>query len=258
MELIEKVNKEGTISMDEIYEKLGNLKKEIYIGRIHCDKITYIIKLLEYGIETIGDIKNHPEVGKEELEIAVGFGESILYFAKSGSWGKNNERLRKKLNQLVVQLEQEVDSIKEMDLMNTIYTDLNEWVESLNICRFRDGHIKEEQYQTSYDLYVDLRKGFIDQSMSRKQELYIGKIVDQLDQGSTKLSEECKIEVSDYELSKLMGMIRENPRFNYRLQRDNSYKLETINQSIEREMKLSKRQVLEKRLQKLIIDHSVQ
>jgi len=180
--------------MEEVYIKLRSLKAKISdVYSDYTDKITYIIKLLEQGLETMIDVKNHPGIGKDELEIAVNFGESIVWLGKSKSWAKNNERLRRKLYQLIEQMEKEIESMKEMAQMNHTYTDLNEWIKSLNIGKFSSQHVIEEQYKTSYELYVDLRKAIINNRVSQKQEIYIGRIVDQLDEGRKNLSSVRKI-----------------------------------------------------------------
>lgn len=197
------------------------------------------------------DVKNHPGIGKDELEIAVNFGESIVWLGKSKSWAKNNERLRRKLYQLIEQMEKEIESMKEMAQMNHTYTDLNEWIKSLNIGKFSSQHVIEEQYKTSYELYVDLRKAIINNRVSQKQEIYIGRIVDQLDEGRKNLSKSCKIEVADYELAQLIKMIRNNPRYHYRLLHHNynSCRLEEVHKSVEKEIQFSKEKIL---VQKLI------
>lgn len=244
----------GMKLMEEVYKKLRSLKEDI--SEVYSDytsKITYVIKLLEQGLETITYVKNYPAIGKDELEIAINFGESIVWFGKSGSWGKNNERLRKKLYQLVEQMEKEIESMKKMTPMDHKYTDLNEWIESLNIGKFIGQHVGTEQYQTSYELFVDLRKVIMDKKASQKQEIYTGRIVDQLDEGRKSLSENCKIEVSDYELAQLIKMIQSNPRYHYKLlhHQYNSCSLEEIHKSVEREIQFSKQKILVQKLIKL-------
>lgn len=244
--------------MKQVYERLRDLNGKISeVYGYHTNQITYVIKLLEQGLETLTYVKNYPEVGKDELEIAVCLGESITWFGKSGFWGKNNEQLRKKLYQLVEQMEKEVESMKKMTQMDHTYTDLNEWIKSLNIGKFQAQHVGTEQYQTSYELYVDLRKAIMNKKVSQKQEIYTGRIVDQLDEGRESLSEGYNIEISDYELAQLIKMIRSNPRYHYRLlsHQYHSHSLEEIHQSVEREIQFSKQKILVQKLMTLSMNN---
>jgi len=234
--------------VNEIYDQLRNLRKEISeVDYYYPDKITHVIRLFEHGLEIVKYVKSYPEVGTEELEIIESLGKFILYFGKSNRWGRFSKKFRERLYQLVDQMEKEVASVRKMDLFNVKYTDLNEWIASLNICKFLNQHIEAEPYFTSYEVYVDLRKALMDQKMPTKRQIYTGRIVDQLEDGRKKLSDSCKIEVMDYELSQLMKMIRDNPKFNYRLQHS-SVILEQINDSIEREMQLGRQKIYDKKL----------
>ena len=246
--------------MNKVYKKLEDLNEKIwYIYNYHFNQIMYMKKLLEQGLETIFTIKSHPEVGKDELEIMIAFSESIIQMSKDASWQKYDEKNRQTIYQLQEKMEQEVASMKEMDQMNVTYTNLNEWIQSLHVCRYRKQARTDKiwglgvsPYQTSYELYVDLRNAIMNKKMGIEEKIYIGKIIEKLDSERGKLSEEAKIEVADYELSCLIKMMRNHPDFNYKLMKTSLHvRIDDWNRFAERKMEFGKRKVLEHKLRML-------
>ena len=240
--------------MKEIYTRLLILKNEITKNyRYDYGKVTYFIQLLEQAIETIIYIRNHPEATKEEIEIAIGFGKYLIYLESLNVWAKNSHKSQEKIRTLQQQLESEIELTSQMEQLKYQYKDLNQWISSLNIGKFRNNGVVDEKYLTSYEIYSDLRQIFISKKVGCKEQIYTGKIVDRMEDKQNTLDSNCKIEVADYELSQLIKIIKNNPNFNYRLM-DHNCKTTTINETLEREIQLSTQRILVKQLKLLSKD----
>lgn len=233
--------------MNDIYQRLNDLKKEIntFYGNIES---------IEHSLAIVSYVRNHPNAGKEELEIAMEFGKFLIQIAELYPLEKYSSKSKERFFRLIEEMKEEVEAISKMKPMNQAYTDLDEWIGSLNICKFEFGNVISEKYITSDQVYVDLRNAILGKN-EVKHELYTGKIVGRLDSGRKTLSSSCKIEVEDYELSQLIKMIRNHPKFNYRLMHFSS-NAKKINEQLEWEMTVNNVKLFEKRLTRLIIDRN--
>lgn len=231
--------------MNDIYQRLNDLKTEINTFYGNIESITHSLEIVSY-------VRNHPDAGKEELEIAMEFGKFLIQIAESYPIEKYSSKSKERFFRLIEEMKEEVEAISKMEPMNQAYTDLNGWVESLSICKFEFGNVISEKYITSDQVYVDLRSAILGKN-EMKHELYTGKIVEKLESGRKSLSSSCKIEVEDYELSQLIKMIRNHPRFNYRLMHF-SNNAKKVNEQLEWEMTVNHVKLFEKRLKRLSID----
>ncbi len=130
--------------------------------------------------------------------------------------------LREKLNQIpdIVQEEEKVTSI-------------NSWIKSLRIFKMNSKFISTEYYQSSGDLCTDISKIVLKKTSPLYQKLYVGKVSSLLDEENRKTEDILK---SDYELSELVRLTKDNPDFNYRKlsSLEWTYQKALINDRIER------------------------
>lgn len=192
-------------------------------------------KAFEKSLEIIREIKQD-NLSDEEYLVLRKLIEKLIDEGIDGPVTHIRSYKRNRLAELTAKAREELESIpdieeEEPEKIETI----NDWIKSLKIFKLYDQFLSTEYYESSYDVYSDMRKIILTKNPPIYKKLYLGRIVDKLeDENNQKtLPNNLTLQVADYELSLLTRLIKDNPDFNFRLM-DWSYDKSLIDSRFER------------------------
>lgn len=193
-------------------------------------------KAFERSLEIISDIKSQDNISDDEYLILRKLIEKLIDEGIDGPVTHIRSYKRNRLADLTAKAREELASIpyideREPEKIETI----NNWIKSLKIFKLRDQFLSKEYYESSYDLYSDMRKIILTKNPPMYKKLYLGRVVDKLEKENNKktLPQNLNLEIADYELSLLIKFIKDNPDFNSRLM-NWSYEKSLIDSRFER------------------------
>jgi hypothetical protein len=223
--------------MNEINQELENLAEEIiYLRGWYFSNITWgeRIEIFKLGIDTISYIKRHPTVNSDCWYKLRKLIEELLKMGISEPVTDIESYKRVEIFNLTEKLKQELDSIPYIaDEIIEIKT-VNDWIESLKIYKLGDGFLLEDYYQSSDDLYRDIRKIVFTKNPSKYKKIYAGRVINKLsnEENQSKIPSSINLRIEDYELTELIRLIKNNPDFNYELM-NRDYQNILINERLE-------------------------
>lgn len=198
--------------MNKIKEMQQTLANKIL--EVCCeDKISKHIGLMEYTLEITNYLKNN-QVEEKDLVIFRGLiNESLLYGAEERISMSNHY---KKLYRLTMEVKEELVNSNILVAEEPI-TDLNSWIKSLKIFKISDRYneLEEKTYQNSYELYQAMRKIILKRGSTKYKRIYVGMIVERLEEESKRIPQNIQIHESDYELSQIIKLVRNSKECGY-------------------------------------------
>ena len=177
-------------------------------------------KAFEKSLEIISNIKSENDLSDKEYLILRELIEKLIAEGIDGPVTNIRSYKRNRLAELTIKARKELADIpyvleKECEKIETI----NDWIKSLKIFKLYDQFLSIEYYESSYDLYSDIRRVVLTKNPPMYKKLYLGRIIDKLEDENNqkKLPSNMNIQIEDYELSLLIKSIKNNPDFNFRL-----------------------------------------
>lgn len=199
--------------MKERLEKLIDTISYIRGGYTYqCTSNDYI-KALEQGIEMMNDIldsENREEKDYYTIRILM---EELIKVAGIQNPVTNNRRYKdKKIYELTCILKQKLLEIPYIEEKPILIENINDWIKSLKIFKLNGQHVSTDYYESSYDLYYDIRKMILKRNQPIYKKIYLEKVANVLDSENKD-----NILKTDFELHYLVKLIKDHPDFNYRL-----------------------------------------
>lgn len=220
--------------MEDIKQKLELLaKKIIYLNA----EITWNdrIKAFHKGLEIISDIMNQDNVRDDDYIALRKLTEELIKKGIDGPVTDIRSYKRDRLSELTAKLKEELTKMPDITEKELEIKNLNDWITALKIFKLDGQFLSMNYYESSYDLYCDMRKIVFTKTPPAYKRIYLGRIADKIEneENRSKLPETINLEIADYELAQLIRLIHNNPEFNYELMRF-SYQNFVINQHFER------------------------
>ena len=207
--------------MEDINQKLNTLARNIIdIHGGFSNLITWdeYIKAHQVCLETVAFIKQNKETSSNDWLVLRKLMEEILKLNIECEVEIKSYK-REKFSKLRKQIKKELECIPYIKEKETEIKTVDYWIKSLKILKLRNSYLSKEYYQSSYELYQDIRKIIIKKNQPDYKRIYVGKVINELDkkENKSKLPANINLNIEDYELSQLVKLIRNNPDFNYEL-----------------------------------------
>lgn len=193
--------------MREIDTKINDLIDNMIQYKGSISYRNYVQLLSEQALDIyncIEENKNNDEEMQEEYYV---LGKLISRLLNNR---RESTRCSKKLKSLYEQLEEVLANIPKIEPQEVEITDINSLIKSLKIYKLSGTNLSQDTYQSSYQLYSDLRKIILNRNSTLTAKVYTGRIVDKLSSVTS-----IDIKQEDYELFCIMRLVKENPDFGY-------------------------------------------
>ncbi len=193
--------------MREIDTKINDLIDNMIQYKGSISYRNYVQLLSEQALDIyncIEENKNNDEEMQEEYYV---LGKLISRLLNNR---RESTRRSKKLKSLYEQLEEVLANIPKIEPQKVEITDINSLIKSLKIYKLSGTNLSQDTYQSSYQLYSDLRKIILNRNSTLTAKVYTGRIVDKLSSVTS-----IDIKQEDYELFCIMRLVKENPDFGY-------------------------------------------
>lgn len=193
--------------MQEIDTKINDLIDNMIQYKGSISYRNYVQLLSEQALDIyncIEENKNNDEEMQEEYYV---LGKLISRLLNNR---RESTRRSKKLKSLYEQLEEVLANIPKIEPQEVEITDINSLIKSLKIYKLSGTDLSQDTYQSSYQLYSDLRKIILNRNSTLTAKVYTGRIVDKLSSVTS-----IDIKQEDYELFCIMRLVKENPDFGY-------------------------------------------
>lgn len=193
--------------MREIDTKINDLIDNMIQYKGSISYRNYVQLLSEQALDIyncIEENKNNDEEMQEEYYV---LGKLISRLLNNR---RESTRPSKKLKSLYEQLEEVLANIPKIEPQEVEITDINSLIKSLKIYKLSGTNLSQDTYQSSYQLYSDLRKIILNRNSTLTAKVYTCRIVDKLSSVTS-----IDIKQEDYELFCIMRLIKENPDFCY-------------------------------------------
>lgn len=193
--------------MREIDTKINDLIDNMIQYKGSISYRNYVQLLSEQALDIyncIEENKNNDEEMQEEYYV---LGKLISRLLNNR---RESTRRSKKLKSLYEQLEEVLANIPKIEPQEVEITDINSLIKSLKIYKLSGTNLSQDTYQSSYQLYSDLRKIILNRNSTLTAKVYTGRIVDKLSSVTS-----IDIKQEDYELFCIMRLVKENPDFGY-------------------------------------------
>ena len=193
--------------MREIDTKINDLIDNMIQYKGLISYRNYVQLLSEQALDIyncIEENKNNDEEMQEEYYV---LGKLISRLLNNR---RESTRRSKKLKSLYEQLEEVLANIPKIEPQEVKITDINSLIKSLKIYKLSGTNLSQDTYQSSYQLYSDLRKIILNRNSTLTAKVYTGRV-------ANKLSSVTSIDIKqeDYELFCIMRLVKENPDFGY-------------------------------------------
>lgn len=193
--------------MREIDTKINDLIDNMIQYKGSISYRNYVQLLSEQVLDIyncIEENKNNDEEMQEEYYV---LGKLISRLLNNR---RESTRRSKKLKTLYEQLEEILANIPKIEPQEVEITDINSLIKSLKIYKLSGTNLSQDTYQSSYQLYSDLRKIILNRNSTLTAKVYTGRV-------ANKLSSVTSIDIKqeDYELFCIMRLVKENPDFGY-------------------------------------------
>lgn len=199
--------------MKKVDDKLNSLiDRIIYLAPGYNNSITYknYIELLEQTLNVYNYIQK-----KRSSDLITDYdyyiiGTIIKDLLKNKLTSASRIDIKNKLESLYHQLEEILANIPKIEPQEVKITDINSLIKSLKIYKLSGTNLSQDTYQSSYQLYSDLRKIILNRNSTLTAKVYTGRV-------ANKLSSVTSIDIKqeDYELFCIMRLVKENPDFGY-------------------------------------------
>lgn len=224
--------------MDDIKQKLEELAHNIFEitgGYTYSPTWNQNIEAFNRSLEIISYIKNQTSVSDDDYLALRKLTEELITHGIDGPVTHIRSYKRNKLSELTAKVREELVEIPYIEEKKPEIKTVNDWIKSLKIYKLKDGFLSMDYYETSYDIYHDIRKIILTKNPPMYKRIYLGRVVDRLeDEGNkSKLPKNLSIQTEDYELTQLIHLIKDNPDFNYDLM-PWKYERALINERFER------------------------
>ena len=200
-------------------EKLAQELINLYINEGYGNTLNEYLEMMELTLVLIDKSKKN-ELEENELNALRNLINEVINF----DFNENNLSLksfkRRKLCELMFQIKEEVKNNPCLQLPKEEPTNFNSWIRSLKIFKIGSNGLEDSIYETSYDLYQQMRKIILNRKSPSYQKIYLTQIVDKLELKNSKFYME--MEQYDYELYQIVRLVNKNPDMNYH---DNNHKL---------------------------------
>lgn len=220
--------------MEEVNKKLENLANRLlyinggYIienGRYvklseHANTHNVLIETLDLALDTTDYFLNMENVSSDDYQILANLVKESIQ--KAGASERSEEEKKKfrsykidrraSKTKILREKLQEIPYVeKEVEINN-----LNDFIKSLRIFIPYGQFLKEEYYETSYQLYLDLRKILLSRKLSAFQILYTDRIATKINVESKEMLPTNYLN-EDFELSQIINRIETDEGFRKRV-----------------------------------------
>lgn len=225
--------------MEYINKKFKELVNElIYMNtKYETRTITWneTIKSFEKSLEIITDIKSQDNLTDDEYIILRKLIEKLIERGIDGPVTNIRSYKRNRLADLTTKAKKELEDIPTIEEKYKKIETLNDWIKSLRIFKLHDQFLSTQYYESSYELYSDIKKIILTKNPPMYKKIYLGRVVDKIENENNQrtLPQNLSLKIADYELSSLAKLIKDNPDFNFRLM-NWSYEKDLINSRFER------------------------
>lgn len=199
--------------MKKVDNKLNNLiDRIIYLAPGYNNSITYkdYIELLEQTLAVYNYIQK-----KRSNDLITDYDYYIMRkiikeILNNKLTSASRIDIKNKLESLYHQLEELLTNIPKVEIPEIRVTDINSLVRSLKIYKLKGNFLSPDTYQSSYQLYSDLRKIILNRYSTMTEKVYANRIINQLSSATN-----IDIKQEDYELFCIMKLVKENPDFSH-------------------------------------------
>lgn len=199
--------------MKKVDNKLNNLiDRIIYLAPGYNNSITYkdYIELLEQTLAVYNYIQK-----KRSNDLITDYdyyiiGKIIKKILNNKLTSASRIDIKNKLERLYQQLEEALKSIPKIEPEKVEVTDINSLIKSLKIYKLNGTYLSQDTYQSSSNLYSDLRKIILNKNSTMTAKVYTDRLVDKLSSITS-----IDIKQEDYELFCIMRLVKQNPDFVY-------------------------------------------
>lgn len=193
--------------MREIDTKINDLIDNMIQYKGSISYRNYVQLLSEQALDIYNCIEENKNNDEEMPEEYYVLGKLISRLLNNR---RESTRRSKKLKSLYEQLEEVLANIPKIESQEVEITDINSLIKSLKIYKLSGTDLSQDTYQSSYQLYSDLRKIILNRNSTLTAKVYTGRIVDKLSSVTS-----IDIKQEDYELFCIMRLVKENPDFGY-------------------------------------------
>ena len=193
--------------MQEIDTKINDLIDNMIQYKGSISYRNYVQLLSEQALDIYNCIEENKNNDVEMQEEYYVLGKLISRLLNNR---RESTRRSKKLKSLYEQLEEVLANIPKIEPQEVEITDINSLIKSLKIYKLSGTDLSQDTYQSSYQLYSDLRKIILNRNSTLTAKVYTGRV-------ANKLSSVTSIDIKqeDYELFCIMRLVKENPDFGY-------------------------------------------
>lgn len=202
--------------MRQITEKLYELANNIFeISR--TELWNERIKLFEGSLEIIQEIKNNYYIKEEDYLALRKLTEELIKQGIDKPVTDIKSYKRNNIHELTNQAKEELAEMPSIEEKEPEIKNINDWIKSLKIYKLSGQYLSKNYYQTSYELYKDIRKIVLSKNLHNYKKVYASRVISKLEDKQNDLPENINIKIEDYELSELIRLIKNNPELNYEL-----------------------------------------
>ena len=202
--------------MKEIKEKLYGLANNVFeISK--TELWNERIKLFESSLEIISEIKNNYYITEEDYLALRKLTQELIKQGIDKPVTDIKSYKRNNIYKLTNQLKEELAEIPSIEEKETEINNINDWIKSLKIYKLNGQYLSRNYYQTSYELYKDIRKIVLSKKTQNYKKIYVSRVMTKLEDEQNNLPQNINIRIEDYELSELIRLIKNNPELNYEL-----------------------------------------
>ena len=191
---------------------------------------TYNQDIIAYtkGLNIIRDIKKQEQVEDKEWLILRKLANKLVEAGITTPVTNTRSYKRNRLHDLTMKVITEIETIPYIEDEKVEIKTVDDWIKSLKVFKLKDSFLSMEYYQTSYDMYQNIRKIVLNKNAPVYKRIYVGRVVNELisDDNKTSFPENLDLKAEDYELFELIRLIKDNPNFNYNLMKSSHKKYE--------------------------------
>ena len=210
-------------------EKLNELATKImslYINEGYRTTWNEHIEMMELTLSLIEEAQKEI-IEEKQLHILSGLIKEALSLGLSKKDSTIRNYKRERLYNLTCEVKEQLKNKPFLKYQEEEITNLNSWVKSLQIFKMGKFGLEATVYETSYELYQEMRKIILDKSSPNYKKIYVSKIVERLEasENKQKLPSNINIYQEDYELYQIIRLIKENKKYDLNYSNHNLGKL---------------------------------